>query len=80
MTTRFFCDICTREVEIPEKQPEFRTDVVLKNPPEDHTASRQVGIRILRAIDGAWNAGHICNRCLRKALTQVIDQLKGQTR
>lgn len=76
MTARFFCDICIREVEQPKVQREFRTKVVLKNPPEGHTEAREVSIQIIRAIDGAWNAGHICNRCLRKALKQVRSGLK----
>lgn len=68
---RYFCDVCTNEVEDPEKQREFGTTVFLDPAPEDHTASRHVGIKIMRSIDGAWNAGHLCNSCLRASLKQV---------
>lgn len=76
MTVRFFCDVCTNEVEDPGSQREFRTIVTLADPPEGHTASRQVGVKIVRSIDGAWNAGHICNSCLRQAIKTVADRLK----
>lgn len=78
MAARYFCDICTKEVQDPTAQREFRTTVTLRKPPKDHTSDRQVGLKILRSIDGAWNAGHICNNCLGKALEQVLENLRGE--
>lgn len=75
MTIRFFCDVCTEEVQEPAAQREFRTTVKVRPRVPGHTDTREVGVQLIRSIDGVWNAGHICNRCLRKALEQVIEEL-----
>ncbi len=72
---RYDCDICMHEVEAPAEEREFKT-WVKPDEPREPTTERKVEIRLRRAIDGTWNAGHICDRCLGTALRQIGKDLK----
>ena len=37
-----------------------------------------IGIEIILAIEGAWNKGELCNRCLIKVLRRVCRILQGK--
>lgn len=52
--TRWLCDICHAEIDKPETQIEG--------------THGRLQLRVLRALDGTWNAGHVCRDCIVNAV------------
>lgn len=68
--TRWFCDVCRGEIAKPDTQPVLRGFV------SGDAGASEIHIKITRSIDGGWNSGDLCLRCLRRAfLAGVADAL-----
>jgi len=52
MSVRYFCDSCGVELS-----------------PEDHgrlkVRNGRVDVEVIHCLDGTWNAGNICHKCIR---------------
>lgn len=51
---RYFCDICSEAIDKPEAQIEG--------------THGRLTLRVMRAIDGTWNAGQVCRDCIVNAV------------
>ncbi|MGY3535402.1 hypothetical protein [Bradyrhizobium sp. USDA 4452] len=56
MATKYFCDVCDREMTWADLGRIKRT-------------VGKVSIEIETAFDGVWNAGHICHSCIVGVVT-----------
>jgi len=36
----------------------------------------RVSVGIILGLDGTWNAGHVCNKCLANVLREIADKLE----
>ena len=60
------CDVCKRLVE-------EGVDISTGNRPKLKTKilGTEVELEVHIAVNGTWNGGHICNRCLSSALLEI---------
>lgn len=66
MSIKYICDLCGSEAEGGGALYEFET--FLATP----IRGAKIGLNITRSIDGVWNDGHLCLKCLGGALAQVV--------
>lgn len=57
---KHFCDACGKEVE--------RSFVADRFKAERHMGGKKFEIEVMVAVNGTWNAGDLCELCLRKVM------------
>ena len=63
MVIKYFCDVCGEETERNYVSDRFKPELV-------HEKGSVITCKVMVAIDGTWNGGIICEKCLRDVLTQ----------
>ena len=64
MGIKFFCDVCGEETKRNYVSERLKPELVY-GPSE-----REVRCEVIVAINGTWNDGVICEKCLREVLTE----------
>lgn len=78
MSVRFFCDLCTCEVKGKTRSSQPVVEALLVPKPGMLGEIKKVGVRIIRSINGTWNGGVICGKCMAAALRRVADELESE--
>jgi hypothetical protein len=60
MSTKAFCDLCGEELK---KRDHDRV----------RRALGRVSVEVLTAVDGTWNGGHVCHRCVMQVVRDGKD-------